>query len=133
MLEADGQLVGLLPVRREASYYGYPSRICATGVHANCFLGTPLVARGFEQLFWSKLLEWADGHAALSLFLHLAHMPANGSLHDALVAVLTARPAATVLREERALLSSKATPQAYLRRRAVGEEAQGVAPPTSPP
>jgi CelD/BcsL family acetyltransferase involved in cellulose biosynthesis len=113
VLEADGQLVGLLPVRREASYYGYPIPHLRNWVHANCFLGTPLVARGFEQLFWSKLLEWADGHAGLSLFLHLAHMPASGPLHEALVAVLTARPAATVLREERALLSSTVSPEAY--------------------
>ncbi|QZH76474.1 MAG: GNAT family N-acetyltransferase [Erythrobacter sp.] len=115
MLEADGQLVGLLPIRREVFYYGYPLPHLRSWTHANCFLGAPLVARGFEHAYWSHLLAWADSHAGLSLFLHLAHMPASGSLHLALADVLTSqdRDAATVLREERALLSSTATPETY--------------------
>ncbi len=116
VLEAAGRLVGLMPIRLNNSYYGYPLPHWRNWVHANCFLGAPLVAPGFERAFWAALLQWCDARPHPSLFLHLAHMPASGRLHDALAEVLRdqPRPAATVLREERALLSSALTPADYL-------------------
>jgi CelD/BcsL family acetyltransferase involved in cellulose biosynthesis len=115
-LEADGQLAGLLPLRREASYYGHPLPHWRGWQHANAFLGTPLVARGFETLFWQELLAWCDANAGRGLFLHLAQMPAEGPLADALRRVVAdrRRPMATVMREERALLRSSLSPEAYL-------------------
>lgn len=115
-LEADGQLVGLMPVRRELRYYGHPLPHLRNWAHANCFLGAPLVARGFERMFWRRLLRWSDDTVGSALFLHLVHMPLAGPLHDALVAELAdhPRPAATVLREERALLASDLASAAYL-------------------
>lgn len=117
VLEADGQIAGLLPVRREMSYYGHPLPHMRNWTHDNCFLGAPLVARGFERLFWSHLLRWADCHAHSSLFLHFAHMPATGPLHNELGTELAAqrdtRPATTVKREERAMLASRASPARY--------------------
>src|SRR5205085_5907351 len=83
-LEADGQLAGLLPVHREARYYGHPLPNLCGWQHANAFLGTPLVARGFETLFWRELLAWCDANAGRALFLHLADMPAEGPLAEAL-------------------------------------------------
>lgn len=115
-LEADGKLVGLLPVVRQASYYGYPFPHLANWVHPNCFLGTPLVQRGYERKFWGALLTYCNRNGGASLFLHLTHMPLSGALHDALKDVLAdaPRPATTVLREERAMLFSSAEPQDYL-------------------
>lgn len=117
MLKADGQLVGLLPVKREMRYYGHPLPHMRNWTHANCFLGAPLVAPGFEQLFWSHLLHHADRRTGLSMFLHLTLMPGTGPLHLALSAeVRTAkrqRPAATVACKERAALVSRASPAAY--------------------
>jgi CelD/BcsL family acetyltransferase involved in cellulose biosynthesis len=114
-LEADGQLAGVLPVRQERSYYGRPLPHWRNWLHANAFLGVPLVARGFEQAFWRELLAWADEYAAGALFLHLAEMPLHGPLFGALRAVLAEqrRPAALVHRHERAMLRSGLSPQEY--------------------
>ena len=113
--EADGELAGLLSLHRPARYYRWPIPHLAGWVHANCFLGTPLVARGLEREFWRALLDWADRHAQRSLFLHLAQMPLTGPLYDALGVVLheQRRPAALVHREERAMLASDLSPEDY--------------------
>ncbi len=107
-IECEEQLAGLMPVVRSRDYYGHPVPHLANWVHPNIFLGQPLVALGFEQDFWRALLGWCDGHWRLALFLHLAHVPAQGRLNDALAAVLREerRPAAAVFEEERAMLHS---------------------------
>lgn len=124
VLTAGGQLAGLMPVKREARYYGHPVPHLRNWVHANCFLGQPLVARGFEAVFWREMLGWCDRQGGLALFLHLAHLPVEGPLHDALQAELAqqARPAATVLREERALLATDLSPEAYLEASLAGKK-----------
>lgn len=116
VLEVDGQLAGLMPVSRTNNYYGRRIPHWRNWVHDNCFLGQPLVARGFERLFWRKLLQWCDRGSNTALFLHLTHVPGKGPLHEALCAELGAqsRKAQTVLLEERALLASALSPEAYL-------------------
>ena len=113
--EAGGELAGLLPVHRPARYYRWPIPHLASWVHPNCFLGAPLVARGLEREFWRAMLCWADAEAGRSLFLHLAQMPLNGPVYTGLQAVLAEqdRLAATVHREDRALLASDLSPEAY--------------------
>ncbi|MCX7676080.1 MAG: GNAT family N-acetyltransferase [Alteraurantiacibacter sp.] len=115
-LEHSGRLLGLMPMHRARSYYGYPLPHWQNWVHNNCFCGLPLVAAGEERAFWQALLEWCDSHAGSALFLHLAQMPAHGALNDGLHAALAGkdRPAATVLSEERAMLSTNLAPHAYL-------------------
>ena len=112
----DGALAGLMPLTRETRYYRWPIPHLRNWVHANCFLGTPLVARGAEEPFWRALLGWADANAGASLFLHLGSMPLEGPLHEALMRVLEGegREAGLVMREDRALLSSSLSPEAYL-------------------
>ena len=114
--ECDGQLAGLLPVAGEMRYYRWPIPHHRSWIHANCFLGIPLVATGMELPFWRALLEWADTNAGTALFLHLSHLALAGPLHDALAVVLAeqGRASALVHREERALLRSKLSPEAYL-------------------
>ena len=114
-LEADGQLAGVLPMRRERSYYGRPIPHWRNWLHANAFLGVPLVAPGFELAFWRELLAWCDVHAGSALFLHLTEMPLHSPLFGALHDVLAGqrRPAALVHRYERAMLRSRLSPQAY--------------------
>lgn len=114
--EQDGTLLGLIPVRNERRYYGKPIPHLASWQHPNCFLGAPLVLAGHEHAFWRALLEWADKHAGSGLFLHLAQLPLEGPLHAALCDVLKqqGRFAALVHREDRALLTSDLTPDAYL-------------------
>jgi CelD/BcsL family acetyltransferase involved in cellulose biosynthesis len=115
-VEADGLLAGLLPIERSRRYYRHPLPNWSNWSHANCFLGAPLVARGFEKSFWRALLGWADEHAKGTLFLHLAHQPLDGPLHHAMLAVLSEqqRPFEIVHREQRALLASRLAPEAYL-------------------
>lgn len=112
---AGGDLAGLMPIARPRRYYRHPLPHLSSWLHANCFLGAPLVAAGFERAFWRALFAWADRHAGAAMFLHLAHMPLRGPLHDALAEVLAeqGRRAALVHREERALLSSRQSPEAY--------------------
>jgi hypothetical protein len=115
-LESGGQLAGLLPVRRDARYYGYPVPHLTNWLHGNAFVGAPLVAQGFERAFWRELFAWCDGRPGGALFLHLSQLPLEGPLHDALKQVLAEqdRQGTTVLREERALLRSDLAPEAYL-------------------
>jgi len=113
--EAGGELAGVLPVQRPARYYRWPIPHLASWVHPNCFLGAPLVARGLEREFWRALLKWADENAGPALFLHLAQMPLSGPVYAGLQAVLAEqnRLAATVHREDRAMLASDLSPEAY--------------------
>jgi len=121
-LEVDGQLAGLLPLRREASYYGHPLPHWQGWQHPNAFLGTPLIAAGHEALFWRELLAWCDHHAGTGLFLHMAQIPAHGPVWAALAAALGRRPAATVSREERAMLRSDLAPDEYLEQSLSGKK-----------
>ena len=114
--EADGELAGILPLRRNWAYYGYPIPHWWGWRHPNCFLGVPLVARGLETAFWSSLLQWADAHAGPALMLHLSHLPLAGPVAASLREACTdsGRAWALVDREERALLASGLSPEAYL-------------------
>lgn len=113
--EFDGELAGILPLRREARYYRWPIPQLTGWIHGNCFLGQPLVAAGLERQFWRALLAWADAHPRAGLFLHLAQLPLDGPLWSALQFVLAGqdRLAALVHREDRALLSSRLSPEDY--------------------
>jgi hypothetical protein len=122
-LESDGRLVGLLPLRHERRYYGHALPHWGNWLHANIFLGSPLVAHGFEAAFWRQALSWCDGNTGTALFLHLSKVPGEGPLAQALVRVLdeSRRPAATVMREERAMLRSDLSAEAYLEQSLVGK------------
>jgi len=115
-LEADGQLAGMLPVSRETSYYDLPVPHWRNWMHPNAFLGTPLVAKGLETAFWREVLAWCDANAGPALFFHAAQLADDGPLNRALAqfARETGRPAATVMREERAALASDLSPDDYL-------------------
>lgn len=115
-LHAHGELIGLIPLARLPRYYGKPVPHWSAWMHGNCFLGTPLAAKGHETSFWRALLDWVDRHAGTGLFLHLPHLPLDGPNHRALTALCAAqrRPAGLVHREERAMLASDLSPEAYL-------------------
>lgn len=123
-LEVDGKLAGLLPLKRYSSYYGYPLPHLRGWVHDNAFCGVPLVAAGMEAVFWRELLSHCDGHAGSALFLHLLHMPAAGVLHTTLKGLLAGerRTAASVQVEERAMLSSRLSPEDYLAQSLAGKK-----------
>lgn len=120
----EGALAGLMPLVRPSRYYRWPVPHIGNWVHANCFLGLPLVALGKERAFWRAVLAWADSHAGTGLFLHLRNMPLQGTMHRALGAVLAEqrRAAGVVFREERAMLASALSPQAYLEAAMTGKK-----------
>jgi CelD/BcsL family acetyltransferase involved in cellulose biosynthesis len=111
-----GGLDGLMPLVRARRYGRHPLPHLAGWLHANCFLGAPLVAAGAEETFWQALLDWADAHAGAALFLHIAALPLDTPLAEALSAVAArdGRRIALVHREDRALLQADLTPEAYL-------------------
>lgn len=113
--ECQGELAGLLPVRREPKYYRWPIPQLTTWIHGNCFLGTPLVAAGLERQFWRALLDWADAAPGLALFLHLPLIPLDSPLQAALAQVLDEqhRLAGLVHVEQRAMLQSDLPREAY--------------------
>lgn len=111
----DGELAGLLPLRRENRYYRWPIPHWCNWVHGNCFLGAPLVAAGLEREFWRAVLRWLDTHSGAGLFFHLSQVPLGGPIHAALQAVLDeqGRRASIVHEERRAMLSSPLHAQDY--------------------
>ncbi|EIZ80597.1 hypothetical protein WSK_0876 [Novosphingobium sp. Rr 2-17] len=114
--EENGRLTGLLPIVRSRRYYRWPLPNIAGWLHPNCFCGVPLVARGSETAFWREVLRWADERSGLALFLHLRGILLGGPLHAALEAVVASqhRQAVVVHEEERAMLASDLSPEAYL-------------------
>ena len=114
--ERAGELIGLLPVERASRYSRWPLPHMASWLHPNCFLGAPLVQYGEEAAFWQALLARADAEPGAALFLHLAAMPLDTRLADALFATCAAqrRRIALVRREERAMLGSTMAPVDYL-------------------
>lgn len=112
----NGVLAGLMPVVRPNRYYRWPIPNISNWLHANCFCGAPLVARGSEADFWNALLRWADDKPGPALFLHLRGIPLSGPLYTSLQATLAdhGRHAAIVHHEERAMLASDLSPDAYL-------------------
>ncbi|MGN6356322.1 MAG: GNAT family N-acetyltransferase [Novosphingobium sp.] len=115
LLELGDELVGLMPLAAEKRYYRRPIPHLAGWTHPNAFLGTPLIAKGHEQAFWRELLAWADKNAGNALFLHLTDLALEGPVFKALTRVIAEqnRTGAIVHREERALLRSDDTPEAY--------------------
>ena len=123
-LEVDGKLAGLLPLKHHGAYYGYPLPHLRGWVHGNMFCGLPLVGAGMGAVFWRELLGHCDGHAGTAMFLHLLHMPVDGALHTTLKGLLAGerRQAASVQLEERAMLASRLSPEAYLEASLTGKK-----------
>lgn len=122
-VEAGNELVGLMPLETARRYGRYPLPNLTTWQHPNAFLGVPLVRAGCEILFWRALFDWADTQPR-ALFLHLPAMPLEQPLTQALfdLAGSRGRTAALVMREQRAMLHSPLTPDAYLERALTGKK-----------
>lgn len=114
--EQDGELAGVLPIVRASRYYRWPVPQLSSWLHANCFCGVPLVARGAEVGFWQAMLRWADREPGAALFMHLRGMVLGGPMHAALQGVVACdgRHVGIVHHEARAMLASSLAPDAYL-------------------
>jgi CelD/BcsL family acetyltransferase involved in cellulose biosynthesis len=114
--DAEGRLVGLLPLTLYSRYGRMPARHTSNWMHYQCFMGAPLVEAEFETAFWQTLLsaldasEWAEG------FLSITGLLGGGAVHRGLeaAAATMGRPAPTVHSYDRAALSSDLDAEAYL-------------------
>lgn len=113
--DADGALVGLVPITQEARYGRLPLRHSQNWAHPNMFHGAPLVRAGQEDSFWRALLTLLDADGGNGPLLHLRDLTDGGPLLEALHRVVASRggQVATVMRHERALLQSDLSPDAY--------------------
>lgn len=112
----DGELCGLLPIRRSADYYSHAMTHATGWLHANAFCGVPLIAAGHEDAFWRALLAHFDRNPRRALFLHLPKLAVAGPVHSALDRVIGASDRAhyIVAEECRALLTGNASAAEYL-------------------
>ncbi|MBB5698764.1 GNAT family N-acetyltransferase [Sphingomonas yantingensis] len=105
-------LVGLMPLGIEPRYYRIPLPTLTNWVHANAFLGMPLLRAGEEAAAMAAMLACLDRAPGLPPLLHLTAIVEDGAAHRALAAIAD-RPVATVMRHQRALLASDLSPAAY--------------------
>lgn len=124
--EAEGELIGLMPLTSPRRYGRWPLPHLATWLHPNAFLGAPLVKAGAELPFWQAMLACLDAHAPAerALFMHLPAMPLDEPLIQALLGQTCGkdRKAVVVMREERAMLQSPLTAEHYLERALSGKK-----------
>jgi len=109
------RLLALLPIGPASHFGRWPVPHVQNWLHHNCFLGTPLVRQGYEQLFWEQLLSALDD-CDWPGFLHINGMTIGEPLDRALRAVcgVQKRRCDLVHSEARALLQSELGPDAYL-------------------
>lgn len=114
-LHDDSDLVGLMPLGEQPRYGRWPIPHVQNWMHHNAFLGTPLVAKGYERAFWQALLDLFDAAPGNALFAHFNGLASDGALAEALNAecATQGRTCAEVHQEERALLDGDLEPEAY--------------------
>jgi CelD/BcsL family acetyltransferase involved in cellulose biosynthesis len=112
---SDGPVIGIMPIAPASHYGRLPLRHVTGWAHPNHFHGAPLVRAGFESLFWSILLGWCDAAPWAHTLVQVPRLTEDGPLHRALIDVARVRggEAEAVHREERALLESASSPEAY--------------------
>jgi CelD/BcsL family acetyltransferase involved in cellulose biosynthesis len=110
------RLVGLMPVDARGGYARLPVRTTQNWLNHNAFLGTPLVAPGFERQFWRAIFKLLDENMPWSLFAHFTGIAIDGTVAGALEAecLASGRRHAIVHSEERALLERGLSPAEYL-------------------
>lgn len=113
--DANGQLLGLMPIAAERKYGRWALPHLSNWLHPNAFSGAPLVRRGFEHQFWRCLLQSLDAAPNGNLFFHANGLTVGDTLANALVEVVheRGRGFSEVHRIERALLLPGLTPEAY--------------------
>jgi hypothetical protein len=108
-------LIGIFPLHIDTHYGRQPLKHMRNWLHANSFLGTPLVLKGCEEEFWLGLLtalenaSWAEG---LLLF---SDMASDGPIYKALQNVMQRRalPCIPVLQWKRAMLERGLSSEDY--------------------
>ena len=110
------QITGLFPLAMRSHYGRMPAAHVGNWAHYQCFMGTPLIRKGWEVAFWQDLLITLDHAPWAQGFLSVAGLEENGAVHKALIRCTKGlrRSAPIVHRAERAMLASDLDPVAYL-------------------
>jgi CelD/BcsL family acetyltransferase involved in cellulose biosynthesis len=113
---SSAKLVGFFPLCYERGYGKLPVGVLRLWRHLHCFLSTPLLRAGYEQLCFKTLLQWLRLGRADASMVELGCMGGDGPVQEALRQVLSQRgkSAFEVEAFERALLLPAASPEAYL-------------------
>ncbi len=103
---ADAPLIGILPLCLRRHYGRLPLVHVENWLHANAFLGTPLVRAGDEAAFWAAALAAIDAARFARGLVHLSGLAADGPVFAGLRQACAAqrRPLPIVLSEARAAL-----------------------------
>lgn len=110
-----GELIGLMPIGTQPKYSRWPMPHWRNWLHPNAFLGVPLVFSGKEYAFWDSFLNALDTQPGLHGFLHLQTFPLGNPVSQALQQVCKThgRSCDTVLSEDRALMETSSSAEAY--------------------
>ena len=115
-LWSGDRLDGLMPLTIRQNYGRMPAPHVGNWSHYQCFMGTPLVRAGREEIFWEALIlalddaDWACG------LLSITHLDPAGRVFAGLAqaAAKLDRPCPIVHSQQRALLCSNLSAEAYL-------------------
>jgi Acetyltransferase (GNAT) domain len=108
-------LLGIMPLADGNLYGRWPIAHKSNWLHHNAFLGTPLVAAGFEDSFWHQLLSVLDEQSGKALFMHVNGLVIDGLLQSSLAKICQReqRSFAIVAQQERAFLQSDQSLEQY--------------------
>ena len=112
----DETLCGLMALSLRDKYGRMPMQTVGNWAHYQCFMGAPLVAQGYEQVFWNSLLEALDKADWAPGFLSVTGLDEDGPILAGLAKAAEAlgRLHPIVHRHNRAMLRSELTGEAYL-------------------
>lgn len=123
LVRSDGpgpsaQLLGVFPLEFRSSYHGLPLKHLTLWQHKHCFLGTPLIRKGYEQECLGNFFEGIDKIEKGAWLLELRQITADGPFHQALhlFAQQHGRRLEVAATHERACLESKLDAEGYLQR-----------------
>lgn len=113
--QADGQLIGLLPLTIASRHGRLPIGCVTNWMHDHCFFGAPMIRRGHEVAAWRNLLAQLDAAEWASGFLYLQGLDAAGANAAALEALCVEdrRGRREIHRYDRAMLRSNLSADAY--------------------
>lgn len=109
----EQRLIGVLPLTIAPRYGRARVPHVTNWLHHHSFLGSPLIAAGWERAFWRTALDTLDGADWATGFVHIAAMVADGPVARGLQAAARGRGHAMVHRVQRALLAGGLDSRAY--------------------
>lgn len=120
----ETELAGIIALTASRRYGRFPVLHSENWLHPNCFLGTPLVAPGWEEKFWRAVLDAMDDDSVEHPLLYLVGLPVEGAVYAGLqqAALGDARGCDIVMRESRAMVHTDLDAAAYWDRNVRGKK-----------